>query len=197
MQYVFKEYIQSSLSSLILMCDDLQAYNLIIKGRSYSIDEAFIKAKRQGENMMKMILNVQKQFNNVESVHIAKWMDIASENKYLALLKSIKKLLRLDKGLRDFVDEFVTLHVQKFRWKVDKEALEWEERYLLQEITMSIYVTEILEYSRELWETPPNPNFPDPIGYLYESRPELVQMLVGNKTLKRKLEILAIPKTNS
>lgn len=192
MKYIFSKYIGQSEASLILICDELHAYNLIIRGNCSSIDEAFKKAKGQGENLRGMILNVHKQFTDVENIRIAIWHDIAGENKYIELLKNLKKILEQDKDLRDVVDEFVTLHVRKFRWKIDKEAVKWEERYLLGEITMSIYVTEILGYPRELWETAPNLNFPDPIGYLYESRPELIQMLVGNKTLNRRLEILEI-----
>lgn len=194
MQYIFSKYIQQSKTSLILICDDLHAYNLIIMNRCSSIDEAFKKAKSQCENLQAMISNIHKRFNNKDNVRIAKWNDLTRENKYIRLFDGLRRFVKQDKKLREIVDEFVALHVQKFLWRIDQEALKWEERYLLEEIAMSIYVTEILGYPRELWETPPNPKFPDPIGYLYETRTDLIQMLVGNTTLNRKLEILEISK---
>jgi len=193
MKYLFSKYIQTSEATLIVICDDLHAYNLIIRGNCSTIDEAFKKAKKQGENLLNMILNIQKQFTEVEDLRITMWTEIASQNKYTELLQNLKNILEQDKELEAVINEFVTLHIRKFRWSVHKDAAKWEERYLLQEIIMSIYVTEILGYSRELWENAPDPNSPDPIGYLYQNRPELVQRLVGKKTLIRKLEILEVP----
>jgi hypothetical protein len=139
-----------------------------------------------------MILNVRSQFTDVENVCIAKWRDIAGQDNYMGLLQRLSSVVEEDKDLAAVVDQFVVQHVRKFCWRSDEQAAKWEKRYLLEEITMSIYVTEMLGYPRELWESPPNPQFADPIGYLYESRPELVQMLVGKRTLSRKLEILVV-----
>jgi tRNA-dependent cyclodipeptide synthase len=198
MKYIFSKYIQSSEAAMILICDDLHAYNLIIRGNCSSIDEAFKKARSQGENLHAMILNVHRQFTEVKNLSIVKWNDIASQNKYIELFQNLKSTLEQDEDLAAVVKEFVTSHVRKFYWRRDnKEATKWEERYLLEEITMSIYVTEILGYPRELWEIAPNPDFPDPIGYLYKNKSAIVQKLVGKKVLARRLEILEVPQKES
>jgi tRNA-dependent cyclodipeptide synthase len=195
MKYIFSKYVQPSEATLILICDDLHAYNLIIRGNCSSVDEAFKKARNQGENLRSMILNVRRQFADVKNIIIAKWIDIAGQNKYIELYQKLKSILGQGKDLADIVNEFVTSYMRKFYWRrVNEETAKWEKRYLLEEISMSIYVTEILGYPRELWENAPNPKFPDPIGYLYEKRPEIVQMLVEKKTLARQLEILEVPK---
>jgi len=191
-KYLFSKYIQTSESALVVICDSLHAYNLIIRGSCSTIDEAFERAKRQGENLLSMIRNVQKKFTEVDNLWIAMWNEITTQNKYLEILQNLKSIVEQDKELEAVVNKFITLYVRKFRWN-PSEATKWEERYLLEEVTMSIYVTEILGYSRELWEKAPEPDFPDPIGYLYQNRSELIQRLVGKKILNRRLEILEIP----
>ena len=193
MQYVFSKYVRGSEKSLILICDQLHAYNLITMGECSSVDEALKKATRMGKNMQGMSFNVEKKFNNLENIRIVRWKEIAVEKGYIKLFVNLKKTVQQDGDLRNIVDKFVTLHVKKFRWKVDKRAVKWEKLYLLSEITMSIYTTEILGYPRELWETAPDPEFPDPIGYLYKNRHEFVKILIGKKSLVRRLEILEIP----
>ena len=58
---------------------------------------------------------------------------------------------------------------------------------------MSIYVTEVLGYSRELWERLPKETIGDPIAYLYQDHPDVVCKLVGKNNLQRQLELLQIP----
>jgi len=55
----------------------------------------------------------------------------------------------------------------------------YEREYLLSEICMSTYCTEVLGFSHEVWERPPALGAPDPLKTLYENRPELVEQAIG------------------
>ena len=191
-KYVFKNYIIPSKSSLILICDDLHAYNLIIRGIASQAD-AFIKAKMQGENLKKMILNVKKKFTELENFELLSWNDLSSQFSFKRILTGVEDHLYKDSELEKQVIQFIITNIQKFNGRVNLSNKKWERRYLLEEIAMSIYVTEIKGYWLEFWDSPPDPHCADPIGFLYKERPDIVKRLVGKNKLNRKLRLINFP----
>jgi hypothetical protein len=59
-----------------------------------------------------------------------------------------------------------------------------EREYILSEICMSVFCTEVLEFWTEVWERPPAFNLPDPLKLLYGVRSELVARLTGHAILR-------------
>ena len=56
---------------------------------------------------------------------------------------------------------------------------------------MSVYATEILGYTTELWETPPPYGQPDPIRVLYARHAPLLEGIVGTTALRRAQVVLS------
>ncbi|MDH5543698.1 MAG: hypothetical protein OEY64_12120 [Nitrospinota bacterium] len=194
MKYIFTNYLLPAEAGVIMICDDLHAYNLILNGSCSTIEQAYKKAYMQAENLHNMLTNIHRKFPESEQISIVRWIDIAGQKECKKLLKNLHQFVNNDNNFRDIINKFILLNLNNFRWNGNKETLVWEERYILEEIMMSIYITEILGYPRELWENAPKPEIPDPIAYLYNNRPDVLRMLTKKNILERKLEILIIPK---
>lgn len=184
------DYVQKSVASLILICDDLHAYNLLIRLRTITEQDAFTRANNYRNNVHAMLSKALARHKHLSSLSISRWQELSSSDGYQQLYRALQDEMKVDQELTQIVDGFVFSHVRRFDWRLDPDALRWERRYLLEEITMSIYATEFLGYHRELWEAPPNESFPDPLGFLYSKRSTLIKSLIGRQLLHRKLEFI-------
>lgn len=187
---LFSTYVKNATGTLIIVCDILHAYDLILQNPNATVKEAFNKAINKGNNIHCMLSNIRDKHCGHDNVLVKRWNEIAESEKYISLHTHLCQIVAEDRELNDVLKSFIKQHVIKFRWKIDKEAMHWEKKYILGEIAMSICVTEIMGYKRELWENPPKPDFSDPIGYLYKDRPEIVRALTNTNVLNRRLEII-------
>lgn len=83
------------------------------------------------------------------------------------------------------IEEFVRGRIDRFGLGAapDRER-GYEREYLLSEVCMSAYCTEILRYSTKVWERPPARDVPDPLKLLYDERKELVERVIGGSAMR-------------
>lgn len=88
------------------------------------------------------------------------------------------------------LEEFAGSRVERFGLGSSPEQERaFEREYLLSEVCMSVFCTEILGYWQEIWERPPSPELPDPLKLLYEKHPEIIPKTVGHSP-RRQLRFL-------
>jgi len=87
----------------------------------------------------------------------------------------------MEPALLRAVEDFAARRVEKFGLgqSVEKER-NFELEYLLSEVCMSVYCTEVLGYWEEIWERPPPGDVPDPLKLLYTDHPEIIRRTTGH-----------------
>lgn len=186
-EYLFKEIITQYDKSVLIIADDLRAYNLIIKKEESSIDIAYNKARNRGSEIRNMILKVLEKVDENDNIKIHFWKEISGLEKYIQLKNKIETLIQSDSNISCEIDRFIEYNLSKIAKENNSLITAYEYRYILEEITMSIYMTEVENYTTELWEKRLNLDEPDPIQFIYENYSrDLMDILDSNK-LKRKL----------
>jgi hypothetical protein len=111
---------------------------------------------------------------------IVYWDEIAETAEFSALADRLRRELLEDDMLASEIDEFVTGRVTRFGLGgAPERARDYEREYLLSEVCMSVFCTEMLGFSNEVWERPPAADIPDPLKLIYNVRPELVARVTG------------------
>lgn len=185
---ILKRYATTAEATLIVVADDLQAYNKINRGHREEV--AFHKARIQGDNLRRMFSKEIEDLGLQGTTSLLSWREITSRPDYKSLLGAVSHAFRNHDDLRQLGDRFVAYHLRQLRSHQDDVSNEWETRYLLEEIAMSIFIGECFGYPDELWELPPKWNEPDPLLYLYESCSDLVLQITEKTQLERQLEFL-------
>ena len=100
--------------------------------------------------------------------------------EFSALAGRLREEVLKDDILAAKIDEFVIGRVARFGLgsAPDRER-SYERDYLLSELCMSVFCTEVLGFCNEVWERPPAADIPDPLKILYKDRPELVVRATG------------------
>ena len=193
-QFIDK-YIVSTSNALVLVCDTLHAYSLMVR-HSYDCKKAKRKAQRQGESQHQMMSKLLRNVPNRKAIRLCRWDEIASDAGYTEVMERIESALTRDDEFRGIIAGFCAAHVRRLSYGRTGPIAEWERRYVLSEIAMSVYVTEILGYWHEVWENVPGPELVDPLTYLYDSRRSLVLSFAQVRETRRRLEVASLPQAS-
>lgn len=163
---------------LCLVCDDLY-----ILGQRALGDSNDSKIRSHAFSQSKRIINIitkYKKNNKIENIEVVTWRSLAELQDFKILLKQLENLLENDKIFNDFVNSIIIeLKNRYFNDKqIDKKL---EKQYLLWEIAISIYITEIMGYNVEIY---PSSDI-DFMNYLYKNYSTPLKKLLNNKKLRR------------
>jgi hypothetical protein len=187
-EYLFDNYISNYKHCLIVIADDLRAYNQIIKNLEENIDDALNSSRKKGDEIKNLVVNSLKDKEGSD-ILIKKWVDFKQNSEFIKIKEIVSNEIRINNSFKDVIHEFILFNLRKFDVQEDLESKYYEHQYILEEIAMSIFATEILGYSTELWEKAPT-NSPDPIKFLYENSPDIVKKITGKSQLNRILTTL-------
>lgn len=187
---MYSNYISQFDRTLIVIADDLRAYNLIIKNEETSIDEALVKARQKGDEILNLVSKTIGIADNPNIV-IKKWKDIMEIEDFLKIKNVVNTTINSHEEVKAVVHDFILFNLRKFDVEADLESRYYENQYIVEEIAMSIYATEILDYSTELWEKSPVDS-PDPIKFLYDNSTDIVKHITNKSVLHRRLITLNI-----
>lgn len=187
-------YVADATGVLLLVCDTIHAYNLMLLGKAATFESAMGKALRRGEGVFRMARRVLRQVDHRERVVIMRWDELANEERYAAVRRQVERYAESELDFGAEIELFVQASLRKVYKSVPHVDEVWERRYVLDEVAMTVFVTELLGYWREVWEVVPGEQAPDPIGFLYNRRPDLVSALTGKQNLERRLEVLSVPR---
>jgi hypothetical protein len=187
---LFQKYRFDSSEYLIVIADWLLALDNLVTGRYWSYESVFAKARRDAKPVYELIKRVSGKAKAQNRGKIVYWDDIASTGDFKELSRRMRDQFRTEELLSSALEEFISLRVGRFGLGSSPEKeREYEREYLLSEVCMSVFCTEVLGYCEEIWERSPAPNVPDPIKLLYSDRPDAVVRATG-RPIRRVLSFL-------
>lgn len=175
---------------LIVIADRLLVLDRLVTGRYWTANSALIAARREAEQISRLINRVSHKSDAQARGRIVFWDDIAETPDYAAFASRLQKEVLGDDTLATTIEKFASKRVKRFGLGAapDRE-LGHEREYLLSEVCMSVYCTEVLGYWMEVWERPPAPDVPDPLKLLYADRRALIEHVTG-RSARRVLDFL-------
>jgi hypothetical protein len=180
-EYLFEKYELQQHDYMIVIADRLLALDRLVTGRYWSVDTVYVKAKQEAGQIHNLIAKVSHRAEAHERGSIAYWDEIVSHWRFEEFSIRMRDEVLADQLLRTALDEFVSRRVSRFGLGSNlQREREFEREYLLGEVCMSVFCTEVLGYCIEVWERPPAPDLPDPLKLLYDSRPEVVARATGH-----------------
>lgn len=177
---------------LIVVADHLLALDKIVTGRYWNEKSVFQKARQESHNVFRLIKKVSDKENTGDHCRLAYWDDIAATDTFTAVRSRLVETCRAKAAFMAVVDCFVDERVERFGMGADPDRERQAELdYILGEITMSIYCTEILSYWFEIWERPLAADSVDPLRILYENFPDIVTTACQRPRTIRRLRFLS------
>ena len=168
---------------LIVVADQLSALDNLVTGRYASKQAVFAKAREDAKQVFRLIGRVARKMKVHEQGRLVYWDEIGQTTEFTKFSRSMREGFLGEDLLSDTLERFVIERVERFGLGASPARERHHQReYLLSEICMSVYCTEVLGYSHEIWERPPANDLPDPIKLLYEQRPQVVVAAVGHPT---------------
>jgi hypothetical protein len=184
--FLFERFLADSEQYLIVIADRLYALDRLVTGRYWNYDSVFIKARREAGEVMSLFERIAKRAGAARNGKIVYWDDIAAGEAFKRFAGGVRTELSANAALLSSLEAFVKLRVDRFGMGSDhaKEA-EFEREYLLSEVAMSMYCTEVLGFSTEVWEKPVSQGVPDPLGLIYSEHRDLVARTTGHAAARR------------
>jgi hypothetical protein len=190
LEALFSKYALDRHQHLIVIADRLLALDRLVSGRYALQSSVFRKARREAEQIRKLVRNVAFGAKAASVGRIAFWDEVADCPHFENFSNRLGSLALADELLAGKIAGFVNARVARFGvGAVPDREQHWEQQYLLSELCMSVFCTEMLGYSLEVWERPPAPEAPDPLKVLYTERSALVAEATG-RVPARKLSFL-------
>ena len=176
---------------LIVVADVLLGLDKLVTGRFWNPDMVFDKARSEGSQVFRLIRKTARRLNSQDSLSLNYWDDLAATEPFKAFSQRIAAACRQCEPFSRTLDQFVRARIDRFvRGDAGEVQHKAETDYILGEISMSVYCTEVLGYDVEIWEKPLDPDAPDPLGILYGRHPDIVRNVCGKGRLDRRLEFL-------
>lgn len=172
---LFEKYELSRHDHLIVVADRLLVLDRLMSGRHWTIGGAFEKARREAREIFNLIKRASHKFGAHTRGRVAYWDEIAETAQFAEFAQRLRSEVLANSVLGAAIEEFVDRRVKRFGLgsAPDRER-DYEREYLLSEVCMSVFCTEVLGFSTEVWECPPAPDVPDPLKLLYSGRVDLV-----------------------
>ncbi len=181
----------SAFDHLIVVADRLLALDRIVTGRFWNETAVFDKARRESKDVFRLIRKVADSQGMRARCRLAYWDDIAASPDFGAFSARLLAACRAEAAFMAQVERFVEARILRFGQGVDPERERRAEfDYILGEISMSVYCTEVLLYWNEIWERPLEPGTLDPLGLLYQGFPQVVRAACGHDRTRRRLSFL-------
>lgn len=178
---VFHKYALRDHDHLIVIADRLLVLDRLMTGRYWTVSSAIKKAKEEAQQILSLIRRMSSRAGARGRGTIICWDEIAETAEYSEFARRLQKAALADELLAETIQVFVERRVGRFGLGASLEREQrYEREYLLSEVSMSVFCTELLGFSHEIWERPPRADVPDPLKLLYSERPELITHLTGH-----------------
>jgi hypothetical protein len=177
---LFEKYELRSHPYLIVVADRLLVLDRLVTGRYWTLASAVVKARREASQIVRLIRRIAYKAGAVVNGRIVYWNEVAETAQFAQFAQHMQQGVLADGLLAEGIEQFVERRVERFGLgsAPDRER-NYEREYLLSEICMSVFCTEILGFSTEVWERAPAIGVPDPLRLLYCEKPDLVADLIG------------------
>jgi hypothetical protein len=176
-----QKYDLRSHEHLIVVADRLLVLDRLVTGRYWTAASATVKARQEASQIVSLIERTCSKAGARANGKIVYWDDVAETAPFVEFARRLRTEVSADPLLAGAIDEFAELRVGRFGLgsAPDRER-DYEREYLLSEVCMSVYCTEVLGFRVEVWERPPAADVPDPLKLLYDQRPDVVTRVTGH-----------------
>ncbi len=189
---LISKYSLAECDHLIVVADHLLALDNIVTGRFWNERRVFEKARRESNNVFRLIMRISAKENTRDHCRLAYWDDIAKTDPFISFRFRLVEICRANVAFMEQVDRFIDERVGRFGMGANQDRERQAEfDYIIGEISMSLYCTEILSYRTEIWERPLEPDAPDPLRILYEDFPHIVMTACNRPRTIRRLSFLS------
>jgi hypothetical protein len=168
--------------SLILIADSLQEINLMRKGLSPSV--AARNANIDASNLTSMCNTIVRS-NGWKNLAIVRMSEVLASEDLQRIRDALLWALQREPAFTREAQRFTSWAARKFSWEPVAHAGALEMEYLRSEALVSLYVTEVLGYTCEIWEKLPGPAVPDPLAVAYEAASKSLCIVLQKNTLQR------------
>ena len=169
--------------------------NLLIKDKVETESKAETAYQERG---IDIYYHVKKTIHDFETCHnvktnylVFRWNELSKRQDYIELRQKIEQEFNRNLHLKYYCDLFIIHNLRKMTPIITDKKIELEHNYLFAEITMSIYLTEYLGYSCEIWEKPQSEDLPDPLDILYKKEMRSLSTILCNKPSIRQQHYLS------
>jgi tRNA-dependent cyclodipeptide synthase len=177
---LFDKYALRDHDHLIVVADRLLVLDRLVTGRYWTVSSAVNKAKHEAKQILSLISRVSKGAGAQARGTVVCWDEIAETAQYSDFAQRLQHAILSDQLLTETIQAFVERRVGRYGLGASPEREQgYELEYLLSEVSMSVFCTEMLGFPDEVWERPPPADVPDPLKWLYGKRHELVTRLTG------------------
>lgn len=187
---LFEKFDLARQPHLIVVADRLQALDRLVTGRYWTVDGTYRKSRSEADQLKRLVERVAAKCGAADKGQVVFWETISHSKEFSDLTARLWEILTIDPELQAQSMRFVEGRVERFGMKKDDKEREWQTEYLLGEMAMSIYCTEVLGYANEVWERPLGPDEPDPIGAAYAHQSDSLLALLHKDALERHLHFL-------
>jgi tRNA-dependent cyclodipeptide synthase len=178
---LFEKYQLQDHEYLIVIADRLLALDNLVTGRYYSKKAVFSKARKEAEQIYNLVTRVSRKAKAHERGRIVYWDDVAETPHFEEFAQRLRAEFLQDELMASALEGFVNRRVERFGLGGSpREERNHEREYLLSEVCMSVFCTEVLGFWTEIWEKPPSRSLPDPLRLLYANRPNLLAKATGH-----------------
>ena len=176
---------------LIVVADHLLALDNIVTGRFWDQKMVFEKARQDSNQVHRLIDRVSRKEKARGRGQLVYWNDIAATEPFIAFRTRLVDRCRADGKFMAVVTRFIDRRVHRFGMGANPDRERQAEfDYVIGELSMSIYCTEILGYWNEIWERPLEADAVDPLRILYEKHPDIVMAACDRPHTIRRLNFL-------
>jgi tRNA-dependent cyclodipeptide synthase len=182
---LFQKYELRAHEYLIVVADRLLVLDRLVTGRHWTAGSAAAKARQEAEQVVSLIERTRSKAGARARGRIVYWDDVAETAQFSEFARRLRANVSADRMLAGAIDEFAECRVRRFGLgSAPDRELDYEREYLLSEVCMSVFCTEVLGFWVEVWERAPAADVPDPLKLLYDQRPELVGRLTGRRVTR-------------
>ena len=176
---------------LIVVADHLLALDKIVTGRFWNEKTVFDKTRREGSGVFRLIAKVSRSEQARDRCSLAYWDEIAARDHFVRFRERLLAACHAEPAFMAVIERFVDGRVARFGMGADPERERRAEfDYILGELSMSVYCTEVLGYWNEIWERPLEAGAIDPLRIVYEDFPHIVTNACQRPQTRRRLSYL-------
>lgn len=173
------KYLLFAKRSLILMCDTLRYYSYVARS-TLAEQDAKNKSERETSELARMLHKTG--LSDIPGCRIARFSEYLADPDFQKFLSAFNVICLTQNDVQQHLTKLAEELVTKFYPTATEETFFWQSRYIAEETAISVYCTEVEQYSNELYVRQEGML----VSYLYERHSDLMRVALGKETLSRK-----------
>lgn len=188
-RYIWTNYLKYYRRVLFVPCDTLRY--LTYEGRGDSHPRKLVE--QQLKDLTTLITSVALEFspkNQLNDYEITPFSDIRRDARYKSLREKLRRVVARDEETRLVLRDFTEKWAMRVFDKKNRNILDIQHKYIVEETALSLHVTETLGFHDEYYR---NGDLMF-VNWLYENKEHYLKKALGKDRLHRKFHEIATRK---